>query len=81
MTRQMRTTDKKKEVGTKKVLNEAVLFRSQPSISVNRDAKGIYKFEVKVYADTIEECETKAKATVESMSKFIDRLNHKGRED
>ena len=80
MTRQTRITEKKKETAIKKLF-DAVLFRSQPSITVSRDAKGIHKFEVKVNADTIEECETKAKATDESMNKFIDRLNRRDRED
>jgi hypothetical protein len=31
---------------------EVVLTRSQPSVMIKRDGKGVYAYEVKVYADT-----------------------------
>jgi hypothetical protein len=34
---------------------EAVLTRSQPSVTIKLDGKGVYSYEVKAYADTMKE--------------------------
>lgn len=52
----------------------AVLHRSQSSVSVKRDAKGNYQFEVKAYADTPEEAVERAQSMCEAMDNFLSKL-------
>lgn len=58
---------------------EAVLYRSQSSVTVKRDSKGNRQYEVKAYADTPEEAVEKAQEMAAAMDKFIDGLS-KGKE-
>jgi hypothetical protein len=51
------------------------LVRSQSSVMIKRDAKGIFQFEVKSYADTLEEAQGKAESVVNSLCAFVERLN------
>lgn len=53
---------------------EAVLYRSQSSVAVKRDAKGIRQYEVKAYADTAEEAVDKATEMAAALDKFVDGL-------
>lgn len=41
--------------GEIKPCDEAVLTRSQPSVTIKLDSKGVYSYEVKAYADTMAE--------------------------
>lgn len=45
----------KVEGGTIAPYDGAVLTRSQPSVTIKLDGKGVYSFEVKAYADTMTE--------------------------
>jgi len=53
MARIEKTTTEQKPAGT--VEQEAVLTRSQPSVLIKRDGKGTYSFELKAYADNMED--------------------------
>jgi putative NADH-flavin reductase len=68
MARVEKTTAEPKPVGT--VEQEAVLTRSQPSVLIKIDSKGSKSYEVKAYADTMEEAlvqAVKASNTLDSM--------------
>jgi len=54
---------------------EAVLYRSQSSVMVKRDAKGTRSYEVKAYADTPDEAVAQAQSMAEAIDGFIDGLN------
>ena len=53
------------------------LQRSQPSVSITRDAKGSRKYEVKVYADDVDDALFQAKEAAKDLDEFI---GHKGTE-
>ena len=49
------------------------LHRSQPSVTLKRDAKGVMSFEVKVYADDVDDALFQAKAAAEDLDGFINK--------
>jgi hypothetical protein len=46
---------------------EAVLTRSQPSVTIKLDGKGVFSYEVKAYADTMEEALAQAVMAVNNL--------------
>lgn len=59
----------------------AVLYRSQSSAEVKRDAKGNYQYTVKAYADTTEEAVERAQTMGQAMDNFLDKLKTGNKED
>lgn len=50
---------------------EATLVRSQPSVLIKNNGKGEKSYEVKVYADTVEEALSSAKNAAADLDKFV----------
>jgi hypothetical protein len=48
---------------------EVVLNKSQPSVSISKNAKGTAQFEVKAYADTMDEALAQAVKAFDELSK------------
>ena len=46
---------------------EAVLTRSQPNVTIKLDGKGVFSYEVKAYADTMEEALAQAVMAVNNL--------------
>jgi hypothetical protein len=47
--------------------DETVLTRSQPSVTIKLDGKGVYSYEVKAYADTMVEALEEAVAACRTL--------------
>lgn len=54
------------------------LHRSQSSVTVKRDAKGVQSYEVKVYADDVDDALFQAKAAAEDLDGFLAEVKEKG---
>ena len=48
---------------------EVLMQKSQSSCTIKRDSKGVTSFEIKTYADTIEEAVTKAEKEFKKLEK------------
>lgn len=71
-----RKVAKKAEASSKPELTqpEAVLHRSQSSVSLKRDSKGVHQYEIKAYADDPDEAVQRASDMAESMEVFLGKL-------
>jgi hypothetical protein len=63
-----RTTTEQKPAGT--VEQEATLARSQPSVTIKRDGKGVLSYEVKAYADDMIEALNEAVMAVRRLESY-----------
>jgi len=59
--------------GTLKEQADVTLTRSQPSVMVKRDGKGVYTYEVKAYADDLGEALDEAVAAMEKLDDLLAR--------